>query len=128
MASDNSNASSLTWLVSGCSSGIGRELVLQALARNQRVIATGRSAERLSDLKAKGAHVFEVDINQSPEVLNVFAQEILNEFGKIDMLVNNAGYTQMGTIEETGYVLCVVKGALNELGKGPSLNCSMSKA
>lgn len=92
----------LTWLVTGCSTGIGREIVLYALAHNQRVIATGRSAARLSDLAAKGAHVEEIDVNVSAETINQFASKIINTFGGIDVLVNNAGYVQAGTIEEAG--------------------------
>lgn len=105
MAANGSTLSSLVWVVTGCSTGIGRELVLRLLAHKQKVIATGRNAERLSDPQAKGAHVLEIDINQSPEILNQFVKDILDKFGKIDVLVNNAGYMQTGTIEETRQVL-----------------------
>ncbi|KAF2098437.1 short-chain oxidoreductase [Rhizodiscina lignyota] len=98
-AVDTSRA--LTWLVTGCSTGIGKEIVLSALSRGHRVIATGRSASRLSDLKAAGAEVHEFDPNAPPDKVTAFANSIVEHYGGVDVLVNNAGYMQTGTIEET---------------------------
>ncbi|KAI9874283.1 MAG: hypothetical protein M1830_009928 [Pleopsidium flavum] len=53
------------WLITGASSGMGKELALKALAEGDHVIATSRSIERLSDLKAKGAVTVKLDQNQS---------------------------------------------------------------
>jgi NADP-dependent 3-hydroxy acid dehydrogenase YdfG len=98
MASHNTP---LVWLVTGCSSGFGKHIVEQALKRGQTVIATGRNVSRLSDLKAQGADVKELDPNAAPEKLAEFALYVLQQYGHIDVLVNNAGYMQEGIIEET---------------------------
>ncbi|KAH8821375.1 hypothetical protein F5884DRAFT_894155 [Xylogone sp. PMI_703] len=102
MTSVHQSPTSLVWLVTGCSTGIGRSIVTQALAAGQRVIATGRSASRLQDLEGQGAKIAEVDVNASMSDIEEFAKKALAVYGRIDVLVNNAGYAQLGTIEETG--------------------------
>jgi NAD(P)-dependent dehydrogenase (short-subunit alcohol dehydrogenase family) len=90
------------WLVTGCSTGIGKSIVVQALDAGQRVIATGRSAARLTELEEKGAKVLEVDVNAAVPKIEAFAKKVLSLYGRIDVLVNNAGYVQLGTVEEAG--------------------------
>lgn len=103
-SANNTTRERLVWLVTGCSTGIGKSIVQQALAAGQSVIATGRSAKRLADLEEKGAKVLEVDVNASPSDIQEFAKRALSIYGRIDVLVNNAGYFEDGTIEECGYV------------------------
>ncbi|KAF9017093.1 NAD(P)-binding protein [Hymenopellis radicata] len=93
----------LVWLITGTSSGIGRELVLAALERGDHVIATARSASlsNLDDLKALGAKVLELDVTAPLDSLNATAQAAAAFYGRIDVLVNNAGYVHTGTIEES---------------------------
>ncbi|KAF9043869.1 NAD(P)-binding protein [Hymenopellis radicata] len=83
----------LAWLITGTSSGIGRELVLAALERGDHVIATARSASlsNLDDLKALGAKVLELDVTAPLDSLHATAQAAADLYGRIDVLVNNAG-------------------------------------
>ncbi|KAI0768358.1 short chain dehydrogenase [Irpex lacteus] len=91
----------LTWLVTGTSSGVGRELVLHILARGDKAIATarGRSFSKLADLEARGAATYELDVNASQDDLHAFAKKIIDDHGHVDVIVNNAGYVAMGAEE-----------------------------
>lgn len=76
------------------SSGLGRELALAALKRGDKVIATARarSLSQLDDLKKHAnLSVMELDITATPEVLNTKAKDAAGIWGRIDVLVNNAG-------------------------------------
>lgn len=88
-----------TWLITGCSSGFGRILVERLLERNQQVVATARQLDSIRDLEAKGAKIFELDVTDSEACLDS-AYFAVNEFGRIDVLVNNAGYGTVGAVEE----------------------------
>ncbi|TFK47028.1 short chain dehydrogenase [Heliocybe sulcata] len=83
----------LVWLVTGTSSGIGREIVLAALDRGDHVIATtrGRSFDALAALKEKGAAILELDVTAPMEKLDAIAAEAVKIYGRVDVLVNNAG-------------------------------------
>jgi len=93
----------LVWLVTGTSSGFGREFVVAALARGDKVIATARpkSVHKLKEIQEKGADVIELDVawpfNQLVEVVKK-AESI---YGRVDALFNNAGYAEVMAIEET---------------------------
>ena len=75
------------------SSGLGRELAVQALARSERVIATtrARSFSKLDALKAKGADILQLDVTSPLESLRETAEKAVAIHGGIDVLVNNAG-------------------------------------
>lgn len=96
-------SSPFVWLITGTSSGLGRELALEALKRGEKVIATGRSRSiaKLDDLKAKGADVIELDVTSPLETLHETAKKAVEIHGRIDVLVNNAGYILVGAIEES---------------------------
>ncbi|KAJ6545487.1 hypothetical protein B0H19DRAFT_999208 [Mycena capillaripes] len=87
-------------LITGCSTGFGRELTIAALSAGLRVIATARRPETLDALKEKGAKTLKLDVTASTEELKQFASEALSLFGRIDYLINNAGFLQGGAIEE----------------------------
>jgi short-subunit dehydrogenase len=89
------------WLVTGTSSGLGSEFVKAALARGDNVIATARNLEKIIHLQKLGAAVMQLDITAPQAELNRKAIEAISVYGRIDVLVNNAGYTQFGTIEDT---------------------------
>ena len=67
--------SKLTWFTTGASAGFGYELAGQALAKDNQVIATSRSVDRLGPFKAKGADVVALDHNHSFDL----AQSAVNE-------------------------------------------------
>ena len=86
----------------GTSSGFGRRLVTSALSRGDRVIATARSLEKLeqeflacglSESERQNLRTLQVDITAGEEVLKEKANEAAAFWGRIDVLVNNAGIT-----------------------------------
>ncbi|EPQ58827.1 NAD P-binding protein [Gloeophyllum trabeum ATCC 11539] len=83
----------LVWLITGTSSGIGRELAIAALARGDQVIATARarSMGALTHLKEKGAALLELDVTGPLDLLERIAAAAVKIYGRIDVLVNNAG-------------------------------------
>ena len=94
-----SNGDTRVWLVTGASSGFGRAIVEAALARGDSVIAGTRSAEAFGDLP-NGAHPLALDVTASEQRETAVAATI-ERFGRVDVLVNNAGRTQVGAVEET---------------------------
>lgn len=100
--SSTQSAEGLVWLITGTSAGFGRELALCALGRGDKVIATSRarSFSKLHDLKEKGAAILKLDVTDTLENLKVVAQKAVGIWGRVDVLVNNAGYIQVGTLEE----------------------------
>jgi NAD(P)-dependent dehydrogenase (short-subunit alcohol dehydrogenase family) len=93
-----------TWFVTGTSRGLGLELVRQLLERGDNVAATTRSAKRLDDAVGTAARErflpLELDLTDEPAVAAaVGAAE--DRFGRLDVVVNNAGYGFLGAVEET---------------------------
>ncbi|KAI0293632.1 short chain dehydrogenase [Multifurca ochricompacta] len=97
-----SSATSLVWLITGTSSGVGRDLTLAALQRGDKVIATARarSIGQLSQLRERGADVLELDVTSPINKLHEIAKQAVAIHGRVDVLVNNAGYVLVGAIEE----------------------------
>ncbi len=92
------------WLITGCSAGFGRELALAALAAGDQVMATARQPERLADLVASGAgraRAAPLDVTDDEQVSAAVARTVA-EFGRIDVVVNNAGHGSVGAVEELG--------------------------
>ena len=90
------------WLITGCSAGFGRELALAALATGDRVMATARRPEQLADLVAAGGgrvRTAPLDVTDEAQVEAAVAQTIA-DFGRIDVVVNNAGHGSVGAVEE----------------------------
>src|SRR6185436_15232739 len=86
-------------LVTGCSSGIGRATAIEAAARGHRVFASGRRMSDLSDLAVRGIDTLAVDVTDEASVTRGVAA-VLSGAGRIDALVNNAGFGQYGAIED----------------------------
>lgn len=91
-----------TWFITGASSGFGLILAEKLLAQGDQVVATARKPEALNELAAQGSDnllIQKLDVNNQAEIDAAIAATIA-KFGKIDVLVNNAGYGMIGTIEE----------------------------
>ncbi|RHZ59307.1 hypothetical protein CDV55_106678 [Aspergillus turcosus] len=88
------------WLITGCSSGFGSEFVTQALSRGDKVIATARTVAKIAHLRDAGAAIMQLDVTASQEELDQKASDAIAIYGKVDILVNNAAYTQFGTLED----------------------------
>ncbi|KAK0124111.1 hypothetical protein ONS95_009094 [Cadophora gregata] len=94
---------SLTWFITGCSSGFGEQFVRSILARGDKVIATARRLGSIAHLKEAGAAVLQLDITDHQANIDAVLAEALKIYGGIDVLVNNAGYISIGTWEELRY-------------------------
>jgi NAD(P)-dependent dehydrogenase (short-subunit alcohol dehydrogenase family) len=90
------------WLITGCSSGFGREIAEAALARGDSVVATARRPETLDDLVASAPDrvlAVALDITR-PDQVDAAVAAALERFGRLDVVVNNAGHGSVGAIEE----------------------------
>lgn len=85
-------------LITGCSTGIGRDLAQRLTRSGYTVVATARKVETLNDLEC--TLKLPLDVTHLDSVTNAVA-ETLKQFGCIDVLVNNAGYAIRGVLEET---------------------------
>ena len=88
------------WLVTGCSSGLGNQLIRSIIARGDKAIATARNASALIELADAGAATIELDVTVSEDILKEKASEAIGKFGRIDVVVHNAGKFQMGCWED----------------------------
>ncbi len=94
---------SKVWFVTGSSRGLGRALVEVALDAGDRVAATARNPERLQDLLDKygdAVLVLRLDVTDYDAAARVVAQA-QETFGRIDVVVNNAGYADLASFEDT---------------------------
>src|SRR5450631_934191 len=95
---------SKVWYITGASQGLGLHLVKKLLENGCRVAATSRRAEVLkNEVDPSNAGRFlplSVDLS-NPGSINESIQQTLEAFGRIDVVVNNAGYGMTGTVEET---------------------------
>jgi len=90
------------WFISGCSTGFGRELAKLVLARGWRAVVTARDADRVADLAdgaADRALAVSLDVTDQAQIDDAVAQARA-KFGRIDVLVNNAGYGYQASVEE----------------------------
>ncbi|MEM8498957.1 MAG: oxidoreductase [Pseudomonadota bacterium] len=96
------NSKRQVWLITGCSSGIGRDLALEALARGARVAVSARNVAAVADIVERfpdSAIGVTLDVCKQSDIDSAFT-ETLERFGQMDVLVNNAGYGYLSAIEE----------------------------
>lgn len=91
------------WLITGSSSGFGRSLAEELIARGERVVATARDPRALEELVARAPErvlALRLDVTKPAEIDAAIAAT-QQRFGGIDVLVNNAGFSIVGALEET---------------------------
>jgi NAD(P)-dependent dehydrogenase (short-subunit alcohol dehydrogenase family) len=90
------------WLITGCSTGFGRELAKLVLARGWRAVVTARDEARVADLAAGAEErvlALPLDVTK-PDQVAAAVERARERFGRIDVLVNNAGYGYQASVEE----------------------------
>ncbi|MGZ3873092.1 MAG: SDR family NAD(P)-dependent oxidoreductase, partial [Mucilaginibacter sp.] len=91
------------WFITGCSTGFGRELALEVLTAGYQAVVTARKVSDVEDIVAAhpgNALALTLDVTKDDEITAAVEQAIAR-FGKIDVLVNNAGIGYFGAIEES---------------------------
>ncbi len=90
------------WFITGCSTGFGRDLARLVLDRGWNAVVTARGVDRVADL-VEGvedrALALDLDVNDPSQIAAAVAAAVA-KFGRIDVLVNNAGYGYQATVEE----------------------------
>jgi short-subunit dehydrogenase len=88
-------------LITGCSSGIGRALALEYAHAGYKVYASARNPEKISDLRSKGVECLKLDVNSDDDIGQLI-EVILHQSGKLDLLINNAGFGTMAPLLDIG--------------------------
>ncbi|HVS59485.1 MAG TPA: oxidoreductase [Gemmatimonadaceae bacterium] len=103
MANKSSSSSEKVWFITGCSTGFGRELAKMVSDRDYRIVITARDPAKVEDIAARHgdrALVLELDVTDPVEV-DAAVNSAVKHFGRIDVLVNNAGIGYFGAVEES---------------------------
>ncbi len=90
------------WFITGCSTGFGKELAKLVLARGWRAVVTARKVDQLQEIvEGQGDNAFAValDVTKPDQIAEAVGQAETH-FGRIDVLVNNAGYGYLAAVEE----------------------------
>ncbi|KAF8201221.1 hypothetical protein K438DRAFT_1821625 [Mycena galopus ATCC 62051] len=97
------SATPLVWLITGTSSGFGNCLVASVLARGDRVIATARSLDSINHLQGNpNVCVRQLDVTSGAAAITAIVAEAATVWGRLDVVVNNAGAGYPGLLEEGG--------------------------
>ncbi len=89
------------WLITGCSTGFGRELAKHVIERGYRTVVTARNPDEVKDLAAKGqALALKLDVTDQGQI-DAAIEAAEEKFGRIDVLVNNAGIGYFAAVEES---------------------------
>jgi NAD(P)-dependent dehydrogenase (short-subunit alcohol dehydrogenase family) len=91
---------SQVWLITGTTSGFGAEFVKKLLARGDKVIATARNTSKIAHFKDAGASILKLDLFSEQATFDKVAADAIAIHGHVDVVVNNAGYSHFGIIED----------------------------
>jgi NAD(P)-dependent dehydrogenase (short-subunit alcohol dehydrogenase family) len=94
---------SKVWLITGCSTGFGRELAKEVLSSGYKAAVTARNPDDIKDIVAEypdTAIALKLDVTNSADIAAA-VQQVKEKFGNIDVLVNNAGIGYFGAVEES---------------------------
>ena len=113
------------WLITGCSSGFGRSIAEDLLDRGEKVVATARNIEKVRDLTDRGdTLLLPLDVVSREQCVDaVTAAE--SHYGRIDVLVNNAGVGYFGAIEETSDQAARQLFDINFFGTANAINAAL---
>jgi hypothetical protein len=90
------------WFITGASRGFGAEIARDALARGDQVVATTRNPKSVTEAFAEHPSLLPVKLDVTDETqAREVAKQAVETFGRIDVLVNNAGYGLLGAVEES---------------------------
>src|SRR2546428_721838 len=98
-----SNNSRKTWFITGTSSGFGQAFATYALQKGYNIVATARNPAKLKSLVAQAPDrvlALTLDVDR-PRDAQAAVSAALERFGRIDVVINNAGYGIVGAVEET---------------------------
>jgi NAD(P)-dependent dehydrogenase (short-subunit alcohol dehydrogenase family) len=111
-------SSTRTWFITGSTSGFGRALVDAVRGRGEEVVATARRPEALADLEGDDLLVLPLDVTR-PEQLEPALDAAIERFGRVDVMVNNAGIGLVGALEEMS--AADLREAMETMFFGPAL-------
>lgn len=90
------------WFITGCSTGFGRALAVQALEQGYTVAVAARKIKDIQDILDRHQHALGIELDMTrPELLKAAVEKVQKTFGTIDILVNNAGIGYFGALEES---------------------------
>lgn len=102
-------------VITGASSGIGKATALYLLEKGHKVYGLARRVDKMGDIIKKGGVAKEMDVTKHQQVKEVISSIIKTE-GSIDVLINNAGYSIYGPIEDTSYEMAKQQFEVNLFG------------
>lgn len=91
------------WFITGASSGFGKAFAEYAITQGYKVIVTARRLDKLESIKALApdqVEAIKMDVNDNAEI-SAAVKKTIDRFGRVDVLINNAGYGIVGAVEET---------------------------
>jgi NAD(P)-dependent dehydrogenase (short-subunit alcohol dehydrogenase family) len=86
-------------LITGASSGMGKDFALRLIAEGYIVYGAARRTDRMGDIEAAGGRLISLDVTDDASMV-AGIERIIREQGQIDVLINNAGYGQFGALED----------------------------